>query len=237
VALLSSRYDAGDRAGVWDELHSLHDVNALEPQALRDVEEVVVATIRRAVSNLRTIYHRLVEARFVFEDPTWAEPSGQEGLEIRDLLAANVGPIPIVLGEWLEHVTLVSFRGRPLAPAAAAPWKRAMLDPFEFVCSQESVEADLENRDEAGRFDLPFAADTYIKNDISGGRETRIRLPATTVDARVFESNEQSTDAKGIWFVDYLRLYFESGGFRRTMLSARDAADCIPIPVGDLLPI
>jgi hypothetical protein len=237
-ALFLSRYDAGDRTGVWDELHAIRDVAALEPYVRQDVENVAVATMRRAASNVGMLYRQLLERGYIFSDPEFARPWGEEGIMIRDLLATAAGPIPPVLAAWLSELHSVSFRGRPRPLEGIAAWKHAMLDPFEFGCDRESVEAQIENRRDGESLEFEFAGDTYHKNEISGGPPTCILLPSSSVDALVIESAEQSPEgAGGIWFVDYLRSYFDAGGFRKTRLSAPDAMDFVPTRVDDLLPI
>jgi hypothetical protein len=73
-------------------------------------------------------------------------------------------------------------------------------------------------------FELVFAGDFFHKNEVSGGGPTVALLPAGTADVRVLEDNgaaytdfvdSRPGDDNGIWFVDYLRRYFERGGFRR----------------------
>jgi hypothetical protein len=89
-------------------------------------------------------------------------------------------------------------------------------------------------------FRLPIAGDYLHKNDVSGGAATVVPLPSDEADARVveddgvwFEQYMQNQSKLGlpnhvetlaatprpgdepIWLVDYLRMYFEAGGFRR----------------------
>ncbi len=235
---LTSRYVAGDRAGVWDELHSIQDINTLDPRRRRDVEDVVGETIDRAAQNVRTLHHRLVKQRFVFSNRRWGQPTNPDSTEIRNILAEVFGSTPPVLAAWLKQVTSVSFRGHPRGRDLTG-WKYATLDPFEFLLSRNTLKMALDEwQIEDDRFCLGFAGDTWHKNDVSGGEETCILLPAKTVDVLVFESPEQNPDGrKGVWFVDYLRSYFVCAGFRKTSLSARDAENFIPIPINELLPV
>jgi hypothetical protein len=234
--LLLSRYEAGDHRAVWDELHSVRDFAALEPLVQQDVRGVVRATVRRATQNIRTIYRSLTAAHFAFSDPLSARPTNRDGPAIRQALVAAAGPIPILLEAWLEAVNLVTFRGCPRAADAAIAWKAALFDPFEFACSRQSVREDLENRRPDERFGFSFAGDTWQKNDISGGPSTRIILHSGPIDASVLESREQNpVDVEGIWFVDYLRRYFDGGGFRATSISKPNAFP--PLLVSGLVPV
>jgi hypothetical protein len=230
---LLSRYLAGDCLGVWRALHAVPNTSTVDVDARADIDAVVCETIDRAALNIRLIGEHLTASGFEFAEQQWLDVS--EGRAVRESLIAAVGSIPPVLGAWLLRPTMVSFRGRP-ATIDADTWTWALVDPFEFWCSRESVESDLECYREADPLRIDVAGDTYIKNDISGGSATYITLSSPSIDARVFESAEQTAEDDGMWFVDYLRRYLTKGGFCLTKLSAANAARLVPPTPEGLVP-
>jgi hypothetical protein len=233
MSSLPDRYDAGERIAVWEELRALgsleHADNALR-QAARDVAR---RTMKRAATNVATIHRRLIDFGYVFDNPQEAlvKPSAASAKTLR-LLGTKVGAVPYSLEAWFEQVGYVFFRGHPASWGGSHPWKAELLDPIEFIYDTSNIDAELEYQEEyaddeepdEAAFHFQFAGDFYHKNEFSGGGPTYAVLPACTADVRVFEDNgagytdfvdSRPGDDGGIWFVDYLRRYFERGGFRR----------------------
>jgi hypothetical protein len=233
------RYNSGDHTGVWDELPAIEDVDALDASVRQDVEAVVAKTVNRAAKNLRTISLRLAEKGYAFFNPDWGMLANAAAPEILRSLIDGVGDVPPVVSAWLTDAGLVSLRGRTASASTAGSSKHILLDPFEFLISIDDLQERLVEYNRIdGPFALEFAADTYTKNDVSGGDASYILLPSKTVDALVYEDAAQNPDGEdGIWFVDYLREYFRGAGFRKTRISSAKALDSIPIAVDGLLSI
>ncbi|MDB5072864.1 MAG: hypothetical protein JWM87_3975 [Candidatus Eremiobacteraeota bacterium] len=237
MSSLLDRYDAGERIAVWEELRALgsleHADNALR-QAARDVAR---RTMQRAAANVATIHRRLIDFGYVFDNPRDALVKPNAGIaKTLRLLNAKVGAVPYSLEAWFEQVGYVFFRGRPASWGGSHTWKAELLDPIEFIYDSSAMDAELERQEEyaddedpdEAAFHFEFAGDFFHKNDVSGGGPTYAVLPACTADVRVFEDNGAAYarfvdswpgDEDGIWFVDYLRRYFERGGFRRMQLN------------------
>jgi hypothetical protein len=230
MSSLVERYTAGDRIAVWDELHALGPLTDAGDAAREAARGVARLTMQRAATNVATIHRRLLHFGFVFDEPrkTLEPPSSGMAAIVRRL-AGEIGPIPYSLQAWFEHVGYVFFRGHPASWSGSHPWKDELLDPIEFRYRNSWIDDFLEMRAEYGdegddEFCLEFAGDFFHKNDVSGGAPTYAVLPADTADARIFEDNgaaytdfvdSRPGDEHGIWFVDYLRRYFQRGGFRR----------------------
>jgi hypothetical protein len=237
------RYDAGQRREVWDELHALGSLDGAPAELRRDVADVANRTMDRAARNVATLYGRLTALGYVFDLPEHARvpPNAAVAADERALIA-KAGPLPASLTAWLRIVGVVSFRGHLPSAGTARSWYRQLVDPLEFLPDVQSEierlaeiegldedEVDEEERD----FQLVIAADVYHKNDFSGGGPTMIPLPSDEADARIVEDGDDAPWRPAlVWFVDYVRAYFEAGGFRRVAATVsypdeivRDLAD------------
>jgi Phosphorylase superfamily len=233
VRPLLERYDAGERVAVWEELRALGSLEHADGALRQAARDVAQRTMQRAAANLATIHRRLIGFGYVFDKPKEAlvKPSAGTAKTLR-LLRAKIGPVPYSLEAWFEQVGYVFFRGHPASWGGSHHWHDELLDPIEFMYDSSWVQDQFEYIAEYGGEDDPdeaafhfeFAGDFYHKNEVSGGSPTYAVLPSFTADVRIFEDNgarytdfvdSRPGDDDGIWFVDYLRRYFERGGFRR----------------------
>lgn len=232
---LLDRYDAGDRTSVWDEIHALGPLHALDAHARDDIDGVARRTVERAGVNLKTIHDRLVRVGYHFDMPAFAlVPPNADMAVTKARLLETASPVPATLAAWFDLVGYASFRGSPPQWSGAKTWHEELFDPFEFIYGLDAIDSMLEAIEEdpdefqrpdgTAAFRLEFSADFFHKNDFSGGGMTFASLPAAGADARVFEDNREAYvdfvdcepgDQQGIWFVDYVRRYFQHGGFRR----------------------
>lgn len=236
------RYDAGERRQVWDELHGLGPLSAQSDETRRDAERVARRTMERAAENTGTLYRRLVALGFCFRHPEWALAArGAQHIAEFDALIKKVGAVPPSLEALFAVSGYVCFRGWLPSWGSEAAWTDQLVDPFEFLpdvrSEIERVEDELVEPEDRG-FRLSIAGDYLHKNNFSGGGQTEVPLPSDEADARVFEDDGVwfhhyasiavahgvgSAEAealpraveKPIWLVDYLRKYFDAGGFRR----------------------
>ncbi|HEX3467390.1 MAG TPA: hypothetical protein VHT05_04860 [Candidatus Elarobacter sp.] len=209
------RYDAGDRRRVWEDVHALGPVVALDDDVRRDVEALARRTMERVANNVETIYGRLVAVGYHFALSEYAcvPPGGRQKRDLA-MLEEHVGAIPTTLRALFTVVGDACFRGWPPSAGSAAAWEANLVDPFELLPDVRSEiervtdpEVVLEDR----AFQLPIAGDYLHKNDNSGGPPIVVPLPSDEADARVVEFGVEP-----VWLVDYLRAYFVAGGFRRT---------------------
>ncbi len=234
MATWSERYDAGDRHQVWEELHALGPLGAL-PRAVREEAEIVaVSTMKRAVSNIRSLHDRLVTIGFEFDSPDVSfAPERVASAHDRAELEARVGKLPPLVDALVSTVGYVSFRGWLPAFGSREEWRDQYLDPLEILLDiPDAIETYEHARDvdsvEAPVFELTIAGDYLHKNDVSGGAATFIRLPSDEADGRVIEDDGATpAPTQGMWLVDYLRMYFESGGFRHVAGTRSYPADVV----------
>lgn len=208
------RYDAGDRRRVWDDVHALGSTGALPDDVRRDVEAVARRTMERAAHNIETMYGRLVATGFRFIHPEMAcvAPEGRQKRDLA-LLEEHVGAVPATLRALFMVVGSACFRGWLPSAGSKDAWESQLVDPLELtpdVRGEIERVTDPEVVPEDRAFQLPIAGDYLHKNDISGGGPTFVRLPSDEPDARIVEDG-----AEPVWLVDYLRVYFLAGGFRR----------------------
>lgn len=240
---LFARYDAGERRAVWDEIHTLGSLDGITVEHRLDIEAVAHNTMMRAASNFETIQQRLVRLGFHFDDASFAfaRVGPRHALGLRSLAKA-VGEIPVSLTAMFEIIGDISFRGWLPSWGTADEWYGQFIDPFEFL---PDVDGEIERVNDADTpaedrgFRLEISGDYLHKNVCSGGAATFIPLPNDEADARVVEDDGvcfkksmknldalvfdsiPDTDAaldqgkKFIWLIDYLRMYFDAGGFRR----------------------
>lgn len=259
---LLERYDAGERGAVWDELHRLGPLGATLPDVRRDAEAVARRTMERAASNVVELHRRLVALGFRFALPEEAlvHGSAEHAAEMATL-EAYAGPVPSTLRAFWSTIGAASFRGWIPSRGSAESWYAQLVDPFEFMPDVTGdiarAEDDPAYVDERG-FRLSIAGDHLHKNDVSGGAPTEILLPSDEIDARVVEDDgewfkaymrtvlEAGRDAAAalppprdepIWLVDYLRMYFAAGGFRRVAGTESYPEDVTSRLAADLLEI
>ena len=211
---------------MWEELHALGSLEALDPAQRDDVLAVVETTVERAVRNVRTIHARLVSLGYVFDFPgdnAFGEIDDEPKYAIE--LFAQLGPLPPTVARFSAHIGTVSLRGWLPSAGTEDSWKAQLVDPFEFLPDYDVDGSDV----------VPFlAASCRSKNDdFRQLAPTRLLVPAPGADALVLEANSAQT----MWFVDYLRAYFAAGGFRTVAATQHTPADFVRLLASDLLEI
>ena len=214
---LYERYLAGEHAAVWTELGTGLPL----PVDRAEAEAIARETMRRVRHNVDVLVSRLVAAGYPFAHPV--SPSGDD-LSARyhavlapptpqtpavlDEIERLVGPLPLSVRAWYEHVGAVNFDGAE--PEVMCDYDDPlMVGPEEYTLknAREWLALPAQERDEYP-FCWEFAPDVLHKANVSGGSPFRIQLPAPGADGMVEE------EAWGtIPFVSYLREVFRWGGF------------------------
>lgn len=219
------RYQQGECEEVWADLLALGEQVRTEP-FYTDALAVARETMRRARGNIELLLERLPRPGYAF-GYTWANAPEQEWLALQPPVFAQpkpdvqerlaelerlVGPLPLALHAWYEHVGAVNLVG-----SAPGEWTVATemgLDPLQ-VCPIEEQLAHAQawqdecapSGQEAGSpFCVTIAPDFYVKEQVSGGGPYHILLPNAAADALLLGEWHQTT------FVNYLRLCFRWGG-------------------------
>jgi hypothetical protein len=224
---LLARYLAGEHDQVWRTLVELGD-DVRREEFLSDAVAVARETMRRCRKNVERLVARLRAMDYVFTyDDEVVLPPEPHVLERIAALERQVGPIPLSLCAWYEIVGSVIFRG--FLPG----WRdKAYPDPLEVMASEYALDYDESNW---GRYQygIELSADSYCKEDVSGGPPYMIVLPSAAADARLeYEPHETE-------FVNYLRICFCWGGFPGWELEPEDQRpnDILRALAADLLPV
>jgi hypothetical protein len=246
------RYERGENEQVWDELIALGAAVREEPLHA-DALGVARETMRWARHNIALLETRLRSLGYQFGYAWWdpdyrdlleenAPPSGFAGprSDVQRQLAkldARVGPLPLSLRAWYEHIGAVNFVGMypvedPADPGGFTCYAQYVrsgarrqgrrftqddcphdLDPL-FVDSLDSLLQHLDRLEELGlpikrdgTCELDLAPDEWLKYGVSGGGPYVIKVPDPAADAAFLYEWHDTT------FVNYLRVCFRWAGF------------------------
>ena len=228
---LYDRYLAGAHRDVWRELVSLGDRVREDPYAA-DALAVAYETMRRVQANVRTIADRLTAMRYTFGMPGTRDrhaPHTPPPPDIHNRIVRferECGVLPLSLRVFYEVVGEVNLIGShpTLAPATGpvAP------DPLVvYALDEGAVEYDEDDEDEEGRPSaITIAPDDLHKANISGGAPYEMAIPDTRADGELVNERHQ------LFFVDYLRLCFELGGFPGYDGAANIPTEIAPLKAG-----
>ncbi len=247
-----ARYLAGEHEQVWAELTALGAAVREEP-LVRDALAVARETMRRARHNIEVLMTRLRALGYQFGYAWWdaadrdmldalspppvlADPRSDIQRQLAEL-DARVGPLPLSLHAWYEHIGAVNFVGmypvdNPADPGGFTSYVQYMcsgargqgrrftqdacphdLDPL-YVDSLDALLHHLDRGEQLGlpvkrdgMHELELAPDEWLKYGVSGGGPYVIKVPNPAADA-VFGYEWHDTT-----FVNYLRICFRWAGF------------------------
>jgi hypothetical protein len=241
--MLLSRYRAGLRTQVWDEVRRLGPtVRNLD--VFSEAYAVARETMERARHNVALLAQRLSELGYQFADPKNAHvpPSGDEPRLIAEI-EELIGPLPLSFRAFHEVVGSVNFcqsldqlvHWWPEERRAKASELEVLgeEDPL-FVLPLASLHQDLmaarasdRKRGNYARYGWRevgkerwycwLAPDEFHKANYSGGEDYNLFIPDPGADFRIrdlFLGVSDEPEEDREWFVDHLRKVFESGGFR-----------------------
>jgi hypothetical protein len=206
-----SRYVAGDRVGVWNELKTLGErVRSSEHAA--DALAVAYATMERAAHNVRFLIETLNRLQYEFAGDAHTPPSAQSRKDWRKV-ESKIGALPLSLRAWWDVVGAVDLTGDhdllSFCAGLESPALGSLLtDPLVVYGPEVTLsEHEQSMREEGNLPESVLAPDRYHKHDISGGLPYAIALPSQAADDLLLH------EANQLHFVDYLRLCFRYGGF------------------------
>jgi hypothetical protein len=218
---------AGDHRQAWLELIAL-GAGVRADQYAAGARAVAYATMSRIARNISTIIERLREIGYEFEVESgdhdnvipfgtarrklWTDTVARERAapltpperRLADMtrLQQDAGTMPISLRAWFEIVGSVTLLGRH--PALSPDDGTLRPDPLVIVPFSQVLRAWDASPPEIGAEGQPFMAELA---PCPGGQEYSVKLPAPGMDA-ILEN-----EPHGLFFVDYLRLALQWGGF------------------------
>ncbi|MEV0110787.1 hypothetical protein AB0H42_31265 [Nocardia sp. NPDC050799] len=219
------RYVGGDYEGVWEDLRGLGSI----PNGLfEDCTAVERETMQRVARHVSRLAEQLTDLGLVSDGPLLEPPTSGDHAEL-DLLAGEIGTLPIALDACLRYVGAVSFMGDCPAldlwyedspapgqncgsPGAGADKTPDPLVIRPVMCLKWAWDEYREQREEdpaliLDGFDFDFAPDELHKANISGATHQ------ITLTERVADPVIWGVDGRpDISLVDYLRLSISWGG-------------------------
>lgn len=219
------RYVGGDYEGVWEDLRRLGPI----PDGLfEDCTAVARETMQRVARHVSRLAEQLTDLGLVPVYRVLEPPTSEDHAEL-DLLAGEIGTLPIALDACLRYVGHVSFMGDCPAldlwyqdsPASrqgcGSPGAGADDTPDPLVLPEVAYlryawDEYREQREEdptliSDGFNFDFAPDELHKANISGSTHY------ITLTERVADPIIWGVDGRpGISLVDYLRLSISWGG-------------------------
>lgn len=226
---LFDRYQRGEHRQVWNEL-LLSGAAVREDPLAADALAVAYETMGRVRENVRTLVQRLTAIGYVFT------PDGPQGSSLlsgvfgalmkgrpRDQSArAHVlpgpaaaqdvarfekefGTLPLSLRAFHEVVGEVNLTGRH--PTIDPPNNPTAPDPLLVYGLDEGIVEFDEEDEDAKPSAVTIAPDDLHKANTSGGDAYEMAIPDLRADGELLNERHQ------LFFVDYLRLAFQFGGF------------------------
>jgi hypothetical protein len=224
-----SRYLAGDRVAVWEELIALGDQVRVSP-LLEDATAVVKETVTRAKQNIELLYGKLVAHGFQFADPdhayvpTWSgtEESTQEEIA---KIERRLGVLPLLAKAWYESIESLDFsqaQAQYFGPAGPdinglrhglVMWslEKCWREYLFLRDYGEQERLRLEQDDpELAREMLSGPVEPFLPTggDASNCERIGYTLPCPGADGVLYDDG-----AGDKYLVHHLRHYFECGGF------------------------
>ncbi|HEX6316774.1 MAG TPA: hypothetical protein VFZ73_18010 [Gemmatimonadaceae bacterium] len=223
---LLKRYQAGECRPVWQELVSL-GASVREDPVAPDALAVAYETMRRVDDNVRSLVMRLSQMGYRFttgRQPGWSlagifrktenaharahvPPPADAARRVAEF-EKEYGTLPLSLRAFHEVVGEVNLSGthRVLDPSdhPVAP------DPLLVYGLDEGIvefDDDDAEDDEGAPSAVTIAPDDLHKAGTSGGDPYQMAIPDARADGELLNERHQ------LFFVDYLRLAFQYGGF------------------------
>ena len=228
---LYDRYQSGAHREVWQGLVAL-GVAVRESPRVADALAVAYETMRRVQANARILVERLTAMHYTFgmakgpldvardliaaqgkakqETRGRASAQAKTSANIHDQIVTferKHGVLPLSLRTFYEVVGEVDLIGTH--PRVAPAGGLVAPDPLVVYALDEGLlEYEEEEHEEEGSpSTITIAPDHLHKANISGGDPYEMAIPDLRADGELLNERHQ------LFFVDYLRLSFEFGGF------------------------
>jgi hypothetical protein len=184
-----------------------------DPSRWDEARAVAEMTMKRARENVERLITRLHADGYVFQPgagfPIF-QPPPADICDRLDHVESVIGPLPLALRAWLEHVGQVCLKGQH------PRWEYDYTDALVVEASTDYILAEYSDyRDWKaegggtwdGAFALGIAPDYLHKANVSGGAPYSLQVPDSAVDSALLWERHETT------FVNYLRIAFSWAGF------------------------
>jgi hypothetical protein len=198
-----AEYLGGAHVATWSAMVAEGSGVEADGAMHREARAVSDETMRRVRADLEMIVAALVADGYDFAqgDAALAVPAGDASEQL-DAAEALIGPIPVSLRSWIEHVGSVDLAGTPPG------WELHYSDAIMIHATAASLVQEYEDRMSMERiepwvrdgFPYPMSPDYFHKANESGGKPYSIWLPDPEADADWLGDDMHETT-----FVGYLR--------------------------------
>jgi hypothetical protein len=226
------RYLEGDNIGVWSELVALGPAVRDEP-VFADAQSVAYEIMLRAKHNIDLLVERLeaLEYRFVASDEVWTPPDA-DLIQAMDALEQRYGFFPIAIRKWFEVVGQGNFMGAhpKLSRYDGRDWGgseqlgcysdpmmvgwfsrlRGELLSFYINMADDWDEMAIMEQENPPPYGIDIGLSAINKANHSGSGSVQMVLPNPSFDAPLIDWDHYWM---GTFFIPYLRVCFEWGGF------------------------
>jgi len=236
MASYYSRYLAGGRVEVWNELMQLG--GHIHPLLQADAMDVCREIVNRTAFNLTLLHRRLIDVGYKFASPdeSLVEATTQDTIALA-LVEQSLGQVPLILRAWYERLHSINFSqdesqlhgeaassGNP-DPVAGLGCNLVLivLDLQSCQRLRATVIGNESDSESLVRLQHFFPSGGWASNCDPKG----FILPNTGVDGVFYNEGFGN-----VTFVDELRLAFDAGGFPfwRHLLQTRRRSYPISVP-------
>jgi len=208
---LLERYKQGDVVGVWKEIHSFKDLTK-DDMKWNDVVTILKETIKRVKYNLELVLIHFKNNPIYQIEQTALFPVEEDSIQKLKMIVQPFGTIPLSLELFYKVIGPINLiqKGTKLQFEYADPLYIESVNGIIEMLSDGSWEETMsEICDEGKTAYLEISPDYYHKDNVSGGLPYGIELLSQQcIDSRVI-----NTKYGNLYFIEYLRLCFENGGF------------------------
>jgi hypothetical protein len=214
--MLYSRYLSGDTIQVWKEISQID----LSQHPQTDVLDVCKETVDRCFYNIQILHRRLIDIGYQFENPDTAfVASTNVDLSVIGDFQSKHGELPLVLREWYNRISCVSFaqdfnqlyfqpsnsEAVPDVAGLGVGTVLLCLAPANCVLLLERLKAEaLADDSDSSEFEAFYPIGGSSTNCNPKG----VGVPCTFADTVIYDDG-----IGAITFVEDLRSLFQAGGF------------------------
>lgn len=229
---LVERYKQGEFSEVWKEIYADLQNNK---SVLTGVLEVLDETIYRVKCNVEVVLKHLSNNSDYQVKQTILIPESDQNIQNLKSHINQYGTIPFSLEQFYRIVGPVNFlqTGNDLRFEYADPLYIESINGIIEMLSDGSWEENMsEFLDEGNTPYLEISPDVYHKDNVSGGLPYGIEL---TVEQHV-DSKMLNTKYGDLYFIEYLRICFENGGFPNIKENNEDCEKFIDAIKKEIIP-
>lgn len=208
------KYLDGNHIEVWKEICDI-DYESQQEEIKQDIISVLIETTNRIEYNINLIFSHLIKSNYAFfniKDNVFL-PTNMDKIKKLDTVIFHFGCIPLSLKYFYQRFTKINFiNSWNISPHLkySDPIFIDSIDNILNNINDGSWEENMsENQENGDPLYVEISPDLYHKDNVSGDLPYGIEISTIRhVDGKIL-----NTPYGDIYFIEYLRLCFERGGF------------------------